>query len=83
MRGLSPADAAHLDTRLGAPDLDAGQIAELRDLITLSGAPSTVEDRIEALLAEALAALAAAPVADGPTREVLRALADAATVRKY
>ncbi|MFC8717230.1 polyprenyl synthetase family protein [Kitasatospora sp. NPDC057198] len=83
MRGLGPADAAHLDARLGAPGLDADGIAELRDLITLSGAPELVEARIDALLAEALAALDAAPVADGPTREVLRALADAATVRKY
>ncbi|MDR3034828.1 MAG: polyprenyl synthetase family protein, partial [Kitasatospora sp.] len=83
MRGLGPADAARLDARLGAPGLDAGEIAALRDLITRSGAPELVEARIDTLLAEALTALDAAPVADGPTREVLRALADAATVRKY
>ncbi|GLW57277.1 polyprenyl synthetase family protein [Kitasatospora phosalacinea] len=83
MRGLGRADAAHLDARLGTPGLTAGEIAELRDLITLSGAPDLVEARIDALLTEALDALDAAPIADGPTRGVLRALADAATVRKY
>ncbi|MFF0293628.1 polyprenyl synthetase family protein [Kitasatospora sp. NPDC004615] len=83
MRGLSEVDAKTLDTRLGAPDLTPDEVAELRELISASGAPAIVEARIDQLLTEALTALHNAPIADGPTREVLQALADAATVRKY
>ncbi|MFJ1752549.1 polyprenyl synthetase family protein [Kitasatospora sp. NPDC088134] len=83
MRGLSPADARRLDTRLGAPDLTPDEIADLGALITRSGAPAAVEARIDALLAESMAALAAAPLADAAARAALGALADAATVRTY
>jgi geranylgeranyl diphosphate synthase type I len=55
----------------------------LRRLVERSGAAETVERRIDELMAQSLAALDAAPLADGPTRETLLALAEAATVRKY
>ncbi|MGW3072113.1 polyprenyl synthetase family protein [Kitasatospora sp. NPDC001132] len=83
MRGLSAADARHLDGRLGAPDLAAPEVAELRALVARSGAPEVVERRIEELMRQSLAALEAAPLADGRARAVLLALAEAATVRKY
>ncbi|GAA2741500.1 polyprenyl synthetase family protein [Kitasatospora cinereorecta] len=83
MRRLSAADARHLDERLGAPDLGADEVAVLRTLVERSGAADLVEQRIDHLMGQSLAALDAAPLASGPTRDVLRALADAATVRKY
>ncbi|MFB7129310.1 polyprenyl synthetase family protein [Kitasatospora sp. NPDC056273] len=83
MRGLPAADARHLDERLGAPDLAAPEVAELRGLVARSGAPELVERRIEELMRQSLAALEAAPLADERARTVLLALAEAATVRKY
>ncbi|GAA0656617.1 polyprenyl synthetase family protein [Kitasatospora atroaurantiaca] len=83
MRGLSPADARHLDERLGAPDLTAEEIPALRALVERSGAAEVVEQRIEELMRQSLAALDAAPLADGPARSTLLALAEAATIRKY
>ncbi|GAB7183672.1 polyprenyl synthetase family protein [Kitasatospora sp. Ki12] len=83
MRGLPAADARHLDERLGAPDLAPEEVAGLRGLVARSGAPELVEHRIEELMRQSLAALAAAPLADERAREVLLALAEAATVRKY
>ncbi|MET8541510.1 polyprenyl synthetase family protein [Kitasatospora sp. NPDC004799] len=83
MRGLSAADARHLDERLGAPDLAAPEVAELRELVARSGAPELVERRIEELMRQSLAALEAAPLADRQARTVLLALAEAATVRTY
>ncbi|GHF42131.1 geranylgeranyl pyrophosphate synthase [Kitasatospora xanthocidica] len=83
MRGLPAADARHLDERLGAPDLAPEEVAGLRGLVARSGAPELVEHRIEELMRQSLAALAAAPLADERARGVLLALAEAATVRKY
>ncbi|MFI2610016.1 polyprenyl synthetase family protein [Kitasatospora sp. NPDC018619] len=83
MRGLSAADARHLDERLGAPDLGAPEVAELSALVARSGAPELVELRIEELMRQSLAALEAAPLADERARTVLLALAEAATVRKH
>ncbi|MFI8080707.1 polyprenyl synthetase family protein [Kitasatospora sp. NPDC086009] len=83
MRGLPAADARHLDDRLGAPDLAPEEVARLRELVGRSGAPELVERRIEELMRQSLAALEAAPLADRRAREVLLALAEAATVRKY
>ncbi|MEU2632666.1 MULTISPECIES: polyprenyl synthetase family protein [Kitasatospora] len=83
MRGLSPADARHLDERLGAADLAAEEIPVLRGLVERSGAADRVERRIEELLEQSLAALDAAPLADGPARPALLALAEAATIRKH
>ncbi|WP_316520792.1 polyprenyl synthetase family protein [Kitasatospora brasiliensis] len=83
MRGLSAADARHLDERLGAPDLAGPEVAGLRELVARSGAPELVERRIDELMRQSLAALEAAPLADEQARTVLLALAEAATVRKY
>jgi len=83
MRGLSPADARHLDERLGAPDLTPGEIPALRTLVERSGAADLVEHRIDDLMTRALAALEAAPLTPGPARHVLHSLAEAATARKY
>ncbi|WP_235502526.1 MULTISPECIES: polyprenyl synthetase family protein [unclassified Kitasatospora] len=83
MRGLSKADAHQLDERLGAADLTAEEVPVLRELVERSGAAETVERRIDELMTQSLAALDAAPLADGPTRSTLLALAEAATVRKY
>ncbi|WP_263105787.1 polyprenyl synthetase family protein [Kitasatospora sp. DSM 101779] len=83
MRGLAPADARHLDERLGAADLTAEEIPVLRELVERSGAADRVERRIEELLEQSLAALDAAPLADGPARPTLLALAEAATIRKH
>jgi geranylgeranyl diphosphate synthase type I len=83
MRGLSPADARHLDARLGAADLDPAEIPALRDLVARSGAADAVEQRITDLMRQALTALDAAPLADGPARGVLLSLAEAATARKH
>ncbi|MFD9129670.1 polyprenyl synthetase family protein, partial [Kitasatospora sp. NPDC059571] len=79
MRRLPAADARLLDERLGAPDLDAAEIERLRDLVGRSGAADLVERRIDELMAQSLAALDAAPLAGGPARGTLLALAEAAT----
>ena len=71
--------AARLDSALGSA-LDRAQVDELRAIITQSGARAEVERRIEALTAEALLALEAAPVTD-IARHVLGQLAEAATQR--
>ncbi|MFG2821030.1 polyprenyl synthetase family protein [Kitasatospora sp. NPDC048365] len=79
MRGLPAGDAAYLDAQLGvAEDVDG-----MRALIEKSGAADLVEHRIDELMDQSLAALDAAPLADGPARATLRALAEAATARKY
>ncbi|MFI6446450.1 polyprenyl synthetase family protein [Kitasatospora sp. NPDC050543] len=83
MRGLPAAEARHLDERLGAPDLAPEEVAVLRALVERSGAPERVEQRIEELMRQSLAALESAPLADGQARAVLLALAEAATVRRY
>jgi geranylgeranyl diphosphate synthase type I len=83
MRGLPAADARLLDERLGAPDLAPEEIGRLRALVERSGAAELVEHRIDELMAQALDALDRAPLAAGPARATLLALAEAATVRKY
>ncbi|WP_231977816.1 polyprenyl synthetase family protein [Streptomyces sp. TLI_053] len=83
MRGLPADEARRLDERLGAPDLTPAEVAGLRELVARSGAPERVERRIDELMGQSLAALEAAPLADGQARTALLALAEAATVRKY
>ncbi|WP_228718422.1 polyprenyl synthetase family protein [Kitasatospora acidiphila] len=83
LRGLDEVDAKELDSRLGAPGLTGEEIAELSTLVARSGAAEQVEQRIEQLMDESLGALEAAPLADETVREALRALAEAATVRRY
>lgn len=83
MRALPPAEARRLDERLGAPGLTAEEIAELGALVQRSGAADRVEERIDELMAQSLAALDAAPLEDEAARATLLALARAATVRRY
>ncbi len=72
-------DAARLDAALGT-DLDAGAVAELRRIITDSGATARVEEMITELVAAATAALDDSGL-DARGVEVLRQLASAATHR--
>ncbi|MFT4008885.1 MAG: polyprenyl synthetase family protein [Nocardioidaceae bacterium] len=74
-----PADAALLDTSLGTR-LSADQVDVLRGVIGASGAAAEVEQRIESLTADALAALGRADMTEA-ARSVLADLAHAATQR--
>lgn len=71
--------AAELDAALGTP-LDEATVDRLRDVIESSGARAAVEELIERLVTESLAALDAADV-DPHARLVLRDLAVAVTQR--
>lgn len=56
-RRAADADREFFDSRLGRPDLDAGEIARMQGLIRDTGALDAVEARIQRWLDEALAAL--------------------------
>ncbi|WP_345538276.1 polyprenyl synthetase family protein [Phytohabitans rumicis] len=71
---------AVLAASLGDPTLDAAGVAELRDIITASGALARTEERIAELTSSALTALSTAPI-EPEAREVLVTLAAAATTR--
>ncbi|RAG81484.1 polyprenyl synthetase family protein [Streptacidiphilus pinicola] len=83
LASCSTADARLLNDLLGAPGLDADGVERLRDVITRSGAPRRIEDRIVALREQALETLASAPIREPQAREVLRRLVDAATARRH
>ncbi|MYW05620.1 polyprenyl synthetase family protein [Streptomyces sp. SID3343] len=72
--------AESLETLIGDPELSDAGVKELRAVIEDTGALAEVEAMIADLATRALAGLAVAPVAED-AREVLRELADAATVR--
>jgi geranylgeranyl diphosphate synthase type I len=55
---------AELLARVGEPDLDAGTIAAVQEVMVSMGAVAEVERRIEALADDALAAAKEAPLAD-------------------
>jgi len=76
----TPAQRDLLDRRLGDPGLDAPGAAELRTIITATGALAECELMIEANVAEALRALDKAPFAGQP-RQALAELAVVATAR--
>ncbi|HWG93526.1 MAG TPA: polyprenyl synthetase family protein [Mycobacteriales bacterium] len=76
----TPAQAAVVRKNLGDPHLSDDGVAALRDVITETGALGRVEALVEELLADALAALEAAPVEE-EARGVLGELALAATAR--
>jgi len=78
---LGTDEREHLDQSLGRP-LTVEQVAELRGLITKSGADEQVEQVITSLTDRALEALDAAPIRD-EARTVLRDLAAAATQRGF
>ncbi len=76
----SPApDAQRLDAALGTA-LSESEVAELRSIITASGADAKVETLIDDLTTQALAALDSAPL-DAAAKGTLRDLAAAATRR--
>ena len=81
LEGLGASDRERLDQSLGRP-LTGAEVAELRALITASGADERVEQMISSLTAQGLAALDSAPVRD-QARTVLRDLAAAATQRGF
>lgn len=83
LASCSTSDARLLNDLLGSPDLDAEGVERLRDVITRSGAPRRIEDRIAALRGDALEALGSAPISAPKAREVLRLLVDAATARRH
>ena len=74
------AQAAVVRRHLGDPHLSADGVAQLRGVLTDTGAVDRVEALIEELMADALTALEAAPVADD-ARPVLLELASAVTCR--
>ncbi|HEY2430231.1 MAG TPA: polyprenyl synthetase family protein [Acidimicrobiales bacterium] len=63
-----------LADRFGHADLGAEEIAAIQEVFVATGARAAVEERVETLVAEALGALAEAPVPD-PVRVELAALA--------
>ena len=73
--------AATVDRLLGDPGLDAGGVAELRDVITGTGAVEAVEELIAERTSRALTALDAAPITR-QAHDTLAALAVAATARR-
>jgi geranylgeranyl diphosphate synthase, type I len=80
LQSATPDQAALVRRRLGDPALDDAGVAELRAVIEQTGALAAVEALIDDRVTSALAALDT-PVVAAPAREVLTALAAAATCR--
>ena len=78
----SPEQASAIRRHLGDPGLDASGVAELRAIITETGALDHTEQMIDALLTQSLASLDTAPL-DPTAHEVLTGLAHAATRRTF
>jgi len=76
----TPDQARIIDERLGDPRLDEAGAAEVRAVITDTGALAACETMIGQHVAEAVAALGRAPVTD-EARAALAELAVAATAR--
>jgi geranylgeranyl diphosphate synthase, type I len=76
----TPAQARVIDARLGDPRLDEAGAAEVRAVITGTGALAACETMIGQQVAQAVAALGQAPVTD-EAKAALAELAVAATVR--
>ena len=81
MSGADAAQAALLRRGLGVRDLDDAGVAELREVITATGALDRVEERIADSAQRARTALDT-PAISEPSRAALHALVDAATVRR-
>ncbi|WP_154794357.1 polyprenyl synthetase family protein [Occultella kanbiaonis] len=82
---MTRADAAGVDllrAALGNADLDAGTVAQVRELLTGTGALASVEELIGERTETALAAIDAAGYAE-PARDRLRTLARAAITRSF
>lgn len=78
----TPAQRGRLDDLYGNPGLDEAGAAILREILTATGAATTVETMITERTGRALAALHAAAITD-QARAALRALAHAATTRTH
>jgi len=63
-------DARLLETHVGQPSLGTAEIAEVQRIMVETGAKADVEAAIDALMTEALAALADAPVTEQARREL-------------
>ncbi|MFI5930725.1 polyprenyl synthetase family protein [Actinoplanes sp. NPDC051494] len=74
------AQAARIRELFGTPDLDDAGAAELRDIITATGARDGIEDLITRRTTEAMTALAAAPLSV-PARTALEELASSVVAR--
>jgi len=81
MRASTPAQASLLRNGLGDRDLSDAGVAELRDVIVSTGALDQVEARITERAAQARAALDSPAIGAG-AKPALRALVEAATVRR-
>ncbi|MFI5957026.1 polyprenyl synthetase family protein [Cryptosporangium sp. NPDC051539] len=77
----TPAQETVLDRHLGDPGLTDDGVDRLREVLVETGALERTEERIRALTARALDALAAARL-DAESTDALTALAGAATARK-
>jgi geranylgeranyl diphosphate synthase type I len=82
LRAADPATARRLQAALGDPTLDDATIADLREIITSTGALHRTEERIDELTSLALAALTGVELANGAAA-VLADLARAATTRAH
>jgi len=80
LEGAEPVQAEVVRRHLGDPHLSEAGVADLRTVLIDTGAVTRVEQLIAVLTEDALLALAAAPVAED-ARDVLQALAVAATAR--
>ena len=76
----TPGQAAVIDRTLGDPELDEAGVAEVRSVITRTGALAECELMIDRHLAQALGALEQAPIT-AEARDALAELAIAATAR--
>jgi geranylgeranyl diphosphate synthase, type I len=81
MERATPGQSRLLRDRLGDPELDTGDVAELRAAITDCGALDACEAMIQRYADEARAALDAAPIT-APARAALTDLAVTATIRR-
>ena len=81
LEAATPAQADVVRRHLGDPALDDDGVAQLREVITETGALPRVEALVQELVGDALGALAAAPITD-EAHEVLEQLAVAATTRR-
>ncbi len=79
--GADAGDRDTLQTLLGDPELDADGVTRLREILVRTGAVDEVEKLIERLTAQAVEALAEAPIVDPTARQVLGDLVVAATQR--
>jgi geranylgeranyl diphosphate synthase type I len=81
LAGTDDSGRARVEALLGRPDLDAGQVDELRDVIEGSGAVDRLEGEIDRLASTARAALDGVASVDDGAREALLDLVAIATAR--